>query len=510
MTLPTSRTFLRLAVWLAPVLILAWVTSQHLLFSGQVTLRCSAERCDPRIKNFAARERELLVGTSKETGNQYRLITADPITFDTKLLRSMQRATVRLTYQNPDSVERLRIGVLSLGSKHEYFDLADALPHEVTLENTWKKTQEDEVTLFTRPAANVRQFVSIDEFLNNRPESKRLAAFNVDVTAIGRIPGYRPSSTALNLHTALRGSHTLAVYLGKGETLDLTFQVQDLNRLVGKDDLVINVQHGDDTLLTQAFRDDGNDKANGVVSEPRTFHVTLPAPTEGTYRVELASKKGDFLIRSIESRQQLLMFGSALSPAASTEYAEAGITTEQPLTVFVQGTRLTAQTSHQKSLQTLSVGARKLELKKINEPQTVRLSSSTALVPVTIPRPDVYLETDGVFVLSPPQFYNQQQFATDRLTEARTLDQYDYVLARYVKPQHSGKWLVATKEFSAIPAGRVVHFVISTDPSLNDSRKTLRIRELEVRLTGDPLTPVKFLGLVKKFFQNFNRGPSNS
>lgn len=498
-----SRRLIRLIVWLLPLGLLAWVMSQQLILFGRVTLRCSAERCDPRIENFAARESEILTGRAKESGDRYRLVTADPVSFDTKLLRSMQQAVVRLTYQNPDSVEHLRLGLLLPGSKYEYFDLADHVPHLITLESTWRMVTDRELTLFVRPTANVRSFESIEDFLSNLPAVKRLATFNVELANVGRIPGYQPASAPAVINTPLRGTHTLHVYVGQDETLNVTLGLQNLNRQPGKDDITVNVRQGSDTILTRAFRDDGNETANGRASDIRTVPITVADLSEGTYQVEVASKKGDFLIRSVEAVQHLLLFDGTVWLAADREYAAAGVQTDGPQTVYVQGTRLTAQTPHQNSLQTITVGSKKLTLQETNKPVTVSLPITQSLVPVTVPRADILLETDGVFVLSSQQFFNRQQFATDRLTDSSKLDRYDYVLTRYVKPQPAGKWLVATKTLT-LPADRIVHFAISTDPSLHETNKTLRIRELEVRLSGDPLTPATVGRLIKKFFQRLS------
>lgn len=501
-----SLMMIRVVLWLFPFGVLLWIVDQHLVVSGKTTLRCSVEQCDPRIKNFASKEPEILVGTSKDTTDQYRVITADPLYFDAALFRSLKRATVRLTYQNPDEEQRLRIGVVTPGSKYDFFDFADHIKIIFKLEHTWDPVRSGDLTLFVRPDAGVKAFSSVGEFLDNLPDLNRIATYNLDLRYLARIPSYVPSTSTLKIGTGIRGSRTLLVYVGKGEGLDLKFTVRDLNRHAGKDDVTIDILHGNKLLSTEALRDDGNVGANGAVSAARTIHLLHPELNEGTYRIEVVAKSGDALITSIESKHQLLVFEKTLSLAASSEYSAAGQTNDTPITVYVQGTKLSASAMHEKSVQTITVGSRQIRLGKVNKPVQVTLPTSRDLIPVTVPIQDVLLQTDGVIALSPEQFFNLKQFSVDALMEKSDLNRYDYVLAQYVRPEQAGKWLVATKTFSAIPKGRVTHFVIIGDPALGEGHRTLRVRELEIRMEGDALTPAKILELGRKAIRKLRSG----
>ncbi len=494
----------RIVIWLSPVMLFVWIASENLVATGSVTLRCSAQRCDAQLQSVAAREREVLIGRSKSASERYRVITADPFSFDVQLFRSANAATVRMTYDNPDDQEVLRLGVLQKGSRYDYYQFANDNPLLTALEVGWNTVVDGETTLFQRPKANVRQYQSLVEFLADPPDQRRVGTYNVDLSARIRLPGYEPSTAKRTDDVNLRGSHVFVVYVGTGEPLDLTFALQDINRHAGKDDVTFKVFRGAELVTTAVVRDDGNEKANGAVSAVREFQLSVPDLVEGTYTIEALSSTDDPFIRSITTSHRFVRIDRKLYLAGSNEYRALGRTADRPVTVYVRGTTLSAVTTHANSLQTIIVGGKRLELTKVSRAATTTLPKG--LIAVTVPVPDVSLETDGTFVLSPSEDFSLEGYAAPPVSTVANLDDRDYVVAKYAGVKADGRWLVAEHRVTNLPAGRTLHFAITGVPSFSDANRELRVKELEVRIEADPLTPGRIMKLLRSYLSKKQQG----
>lgn len=495
---PRRIVVIRTIIWLIPLGLLSWIVNRNLAIFGSLALRCTPERCDQRINNFASREPEILVGTLRGTKEQHRVITQFPLVFDVKLFRSMNRASVTLTYQNPENEEHLRLGILTKGSKYEYYDFADHDSKIVFLENNWNAVREDGLTLFQKPDSSVKQYSSIEEFFDNHPDPLRIVTYNIDPKSPMRIASYVPATTTRRYENSIRGSHTMLVYLGKNEPLDIRFSIQDINRHRGKDDVTIRVLRGADEVSTTVLRDDGDTTASGRASTEREVHLSIPDLTPGTYRIEIQTKDDDPFVRAITSKQKYFMFERNLYLAGNQEYKALGSTVDDPITIFFIGKELTVRTSHESALQTISVGTKRVALTKVNKQTKITLPDTKELTPITIPIRDVELISEGgVFVFTPENYFSIQQFAKDSLTQITDLSTHDYVFARYQQVRQNGKWAEALQTIERLPKGHTIHFLIEGTVPGEHPKNPLRIKQLQIRLEGDSLTPRKIINLIR-------------
>lgn len=499
----TSKNFpklkvVRILIWISPLILLTWLVHRNLVLFGPLTLRCDARSCDSRIRGFASREPDKLYGTLRETKEPYRLITWDPVNIDIELYRTFQRAKVRLTYQNSIGEEALRVGVLTKGSRYEYYDLVDRHPQITYLKNRWNALPEGALTLFQKPDPTVRQFTSVQEFMENLPDKSLVRSYRTDLSARTKIPNYRPAFTPSKIVTSLRGSQTMLVYVGPNEPLEVMFGVQDINRYVGADDITFNVWFGDQLITSEVFKDDGETKATGKAGSERPFNLVVPKTSEGIYRIEVTMNIEDAFTRTIESKQRFVMFQNRLYLAGSREYRALGRVDERPAIVYVKGSKLTATTSHANSLQTITVGGKKLVLDKTNKSTTITLDDPERFTPVTVPIQDVKLESpNGYFALTKDSFFEATQPELTAAEQGTELERYRYVIARHRPPIQQNSWLVAEQNISPIPASRTLHFVLLSDPPLNETRRSLKVKSLEVELDGGS----SWRGSVKQFLQ---------
>lgn len=496
----------RVVLWFLPAVLLVWVIDHHVAFSGEVVLRCTAEHCDPAIRNFASKESGLSFGSDRSQTESYRIITADPLYFDTQLLRSMQRADIKLTYQDPGDDRMLRLGVFMPGSFYQYYDFSSEHPNLTKLEETWTSTRFGDMVLFQNPKRSTRTYTTLDEFFLNPPVTKQAATYNFEAAARLHINGYAPGPVATQFSDVIRGTHTLLVYLGPTETLKLDLKVQDMNRVRGRDDVSVAVMRGSELLTRTVLRDDGDESASGQPSQVRDLKIDMPGLGEGAYRIQITTNKDDSLIRSMSSAQKLFMFEKRLYLAGSTEYQDFGPAQDGSATVYVQGTTLTLQTGHQKSLQTITVGSRKVKLVKTNTPVTIKLPATNTPIPVTIPIRDVILSSnDAVFSMSTDQAFSLQSVDFQDLRGVSDLTKIDYVIAKYQTLEHVGAWTVAQLSLPSIPVGSAVHFLVNGDPVLSQG-DPIRVKELEVRLHGERLSFGQFWQTLRGVISNIRKG----
>lgn len=497
----TDRTLLsiRLVLWLTPLALLAWIANENLLVSGAVTLRCTVDGCDPQLENFASKDRELLTGRRRDDLERYRVLTADPLYVDAESFRTVSGARVKLTFQPSSGSQRLRLGVYTRGSQYQYYDLADANAELLEAESTMNAVREDGLTLFQRSAGGQRQFFSIDEFLNNLPDRKTVAQYHSDIPLRLNLSDYRPSQATTDVDISARGSHTLTTYVGRDEPLELELTLQDINRHAGRDDVTIRVVRGEETIRTSVLRDDGVVRATGQASPERTIELQYPDLDPGVYQVEISTRDDDPFLRRISTKQRYLMFKRRLYIAGNDEYESLGRVDPGSRIVYVRGSTLTASTSHQGALQTMTVGRQSLTLSRVNAPVTLTLPKTDGLIAVTVPNQDVLLETDGYFALSPDAFLEIPSLVVHSLEAGDDWSDYDYVLARYHPTQQAGSWTVAELDLQEIPKSKTAHFVIVGSPAIGAGGHPLRVKSLEIELRADPLIPIQLFRMVKNY-----------
>ncbi len=486
--------FVRIIIWLAPVALFIWVTQQNLALFSSVTIRCTADDCARQLRGLAPKERETVIGTRKDTNQRYMIFSSDPLTFDVSLVRSMRAATVRMIYQDANPGNRLEVALSSKGGPEYTAELADTSELIGILESGWNAVRSDGMTLFQKRSADQRLYATVEEFLRDLPDLKTVGVYRADLSPYVSLPSYIPSATARTEKVTLRGNHTLLTYLGENEDLDIRFTLQEANRNRGKDDVAVKVYRNDAAVHEQVLLDDGNQQDNGAPSAPREYRLRLTKPGQGQYRIVLTSGSDDSFIRSIISQQKYLVWDKKLYLAGSSEYQALGSPDDRPLTVYVRGAKLTATTTHDRSLQTIKVGNQKLAVTKRLVPVTVSLDPSKTLIPVTVPKQDLVLETDGEFVFSPSEYFSLYPPEMGRLSGADSPAPFAYVLARYTPAVHDGPWLVAERRFDPVVLSRNVHVAVRGAPSIAPGQASIRVKEIAVTFSGRPVT---FIDLIK-------------
>ncbi len=494
--------YARIIVWSVPVGLALWIAQQNLALFGPVTVRCTADHCARQFKGIAPKERETLVGTPKGTNDSYMVFSADPFSFDVSLARSMRAATVSMTYQQAGLGNKLGIALSSKGGQEYTTDFSDTSELIRILEGGWGAVRTDGVSLFQKPAAGQRTYATVEEFLHALPDLTKVSVYNFDLSPYVSLASYVPSAAAHTDAVSLRGDHSLLTYVGKDEDLDVRFTMQDANRNKGKDDVAVTVHRNDTEVHTDVIPDDGNQSDGGIPSKPREYVLHLAKPGEGQYRIVFDAGSDDVFIRSIVSKQKYLVWDKKLYLAGGSEYASLGNSDDRPLTVYVRGNWLKATTTHDKSLQTVKVGDQELVVTKRLEPAMINIDPLQGLIPVTIQRQDLVLETDGAFVLNPSEDFSLFPRGMGQLTGSDSPAPYSYVLARYAPVAHDGTWNVAAHQFDPAVLSRSVHVALRGEPPIAPGSASIRVKEISVTFSARSL---KFSDLTKGFMKLFKQ-----
>jgi hypothetical protein len=251
------------------------------------------------------------------------------------------------------------------------------------------------------------------------------------------------------------------------------------------------------------LRDTGDGKGDGTASAPVEFPVLIRTPGEGTYKIDIKTTSDDPIVRSIASKQKYVMWQKKIPLAGSKTFPASSDLGTEPLTLYMKGTKLTASTAQVDALQTITVGNKQITLKKTKTPVMIRLSGGNDFIPVTVQHRDVVLETDGFFALSKQTSFAPPRFPATELVPSSDPKDYDYVVARYAAVQHDGNWLVAEKTIDNKTLGRTIRFSVSSNPPIGSGGEALRLKELEIRLQG---RPVSFRDIVKGMKKLFTQG----
>ena len=305
----------------------------------------------------------------------------------------------------------------------------------------WPYIREGKITLYQE----YKNYKTLQEFFDN-PASNSIIAFYEfsDLSKIKRkstvLFDYEPSEELQEIRHALRGSHTLYVYI-KDEDLYFEFEKQDINRLVGEDILIVDVSNHE-SLFTQTVPDDGIIDNSGQVDNVQKIKIHIPNLPEGVYKIVLKQPGGDALVKNIKTRQHKLVFASKIYLADSELYE--GVY-PIPTTVYSKGARLTAMTREEFPTQELIINDESKLI--LDEPEkSYSRDFPLGLHKIFIPRSNVQL-TDNYFAFSEEAYFEPFNPSFYPYNPKMDLDSFDYLITSYTPPTRENGWLVSNQFF---------------------------------------------------------------
>lgn len=479
---------IKIVLWLVPVMFLFWLFNQNFVPSGNLTVKCDADKCSSLVKAFATKEPDEIVGETKDK-NRYRVIAHDPVYMTVKVPRLFTKATISAEFSNPDNLPVFNFGSLS---SNKAYVIKNAFTYSSVinqLEKDWDEIKDDSMHLFIRPAESATHYSSISEFMNNLPELNKIRTFNIDLSQNIKLDGYRPSSDRIQINHALRGATTIVTYI-HNEPLDFKLLIQDINRHKGGDSFNIEVWYGPTKVMDKKIKDDGVSNASGKFNKEKEVTLYLEKPLNGVYTININAKDDDIFIKNISTTQNLVMFKGKLYLADDDEYKDLGLSSKST-DLFTTGKDITVRVSHKNSLQTVKFDNKSLIIKNLNNDYILkRNADSSDIASINIPKSDIYLSTDGFFVFNKQQYFNDNLNTVSSLGSELT-DNIQYIIAEYPKlTELENGWLKAQAEFSNQELYRdesgQYTFILQI-PGLGNNMQ-LKLRNMEVKFVKEPIT----------------------
>jgi hypothetical protein len=487
---PIFKIAVRAAAALVAVATLGYVTSKALVLDGRLSVTTDFATPAPFVSEPKPSGR--LAPPEKDgSGKVSSQFVADPLYIDLTPPGRFDTIAMSVRYENAGQPV-IELGALGSAIDEQYAHrpaenrLLDAL--------SWSRVSSGELTLLQRN----RRYASIDEFLREPPDRTTVATYHAKASFPYVLPDYAPSGVMHEREVSLRGHHRLYAYV-KDEPLALTLQLQDMNRQLGADPVVLSVyRDGDDEPVTRTvLEDDGNTQDDQKSSKLRAISVSVPAPASGLYEIEFTANP-DVFIRRIATRQRKLVFAGKLYLGDHVGYSDR----TDPITVNALGQLLIMRTPHAESGQSVSVGGAKTTLDQPNLRYKVDLGERAGFVPVVVPKRDVLLETDGVFALDRESAFDPFPMSIEWHTTAADLDSrgIDYVLTSYEPPADDDGLKSVEARFDERELAKTkegaFRFVI-TAPGIGDLHNDVRIASVTFDMRR---TPFSLAAAWKKLF----------
>lgn len=336
----------------------AAIASNALIPSGTLSTTTDLQRAAPFVS--APKPSKRLGDAAKTDGAVTTPVIDDPVYVDLAPPATFDRITATLRYANPDQ-RTVELGALSS---------------------------------------------SLDSQFDMRPLETRVTD---RIVAPASPPAYSPLPAERDLPVSLRGHQRMLVFV-RGEPLSFTFTVQDMNRAPGADPAFVTVERGvgGPAIASAKLDDDGDAADDQRASTLRTIAVEVPHPAEDAYQIEFTTTS-DLFIRDIRTHERKLVFLDAIDLGDVVGYRPHA----DPVTVWTDGSALSARTPHAEGIQTVAVGGAPFDIAEPNVRYMTQIAPS-ALAAVTAPKRDLFLQTDGAFALSKDDYFDPRPFEPRR------------------------------------------------------------------------------------------------
>lgn len=419
---------------LIPIVIFGWLCVKNFVPSGTFVIRHSVQEPSSFIDALAPNER--VTPPKKDAdGNWFQSMISDPVFFFVHPHRSFDTIDATVWFKNTDT-PIVEFGALTSVNPSRY--------HLQTLQNLiidaskWSRIEEGKTLLLQRNPT----YKTIAEFLARPPSREEVATYHTDLTVPFRLPNYLATKTKQTFPVTLRGAHASKVYV-KQEPIFVEFSYMDMNRDHGSDPILVSVtDESNKPVLHVRVEDDGNATDDKRATTLKSLVVETGVLPEGVYKIDVQASR-DIFVRSIQTTQQKMVFLNSLYLGDVSGFQE----TFSPVTLYTEAKRLSAQTRHAESVQTLTVGSGTLVISAPYQLVTESVKGQ-GLIPIFVPKEDVEILTDAPIALSHASYFRPDPV---RLLPHTDLDQLkiNYILAKYTPPEVRDGWYVATVRLDA-------------------------------------------------------------
>lgn len=433
-----------------------------------------------------------ILGVQTGEGN-FQKIVDDLVYFNTDMSIAYDQVKVRITFRNPAEDQEMYIGYKNQPQGWHYDLKQFDVPFLDNLSG-WSISGTGPY-LYQR----IKQYASVEDFLQHPPPKSNIGVYNYDPEALKQfttiLSGYKPSSAETVIDTALRGKHTMYVYV-KDEPFTMKITKQDLNWQENPDPLTIKIYKGNELVYKNTEEDDGITSASREIMPEKIITVENPGPgypESGVYKVILDCDQ-DTVIKRISTNLHKIVFEGAVFPIVNSEIYPQMIKKTRQETYYTDSLSISALTYHPESTQSMKIGDNFLQLTEIKQSETSQTGGG--LTAVTVPKSDVIMKGYlGYFAFSKDQFFRPSPLFIIPISEAKDIESVDYILTDYLPGVINGDWLVTEHTFDlqtpVIAAGKL-NWVIES-PHLKDNIQGIIIKSIETDMVKKPLVKGQIL-----------------
>lgn len=409
--------------------------------------------------------------------------THDLIYFTTDMPFYFDKATVRLTFKNPDPNQTISLGFHDQNIWHYDTQVFD-VPYLNNL--SWVRTGDAPI-LYQRK----KYFNNVDDFFKNPPKDVLIGTYAYDTT-IGDIPtkisDYEPATQETIIDTPLRGKHILYAYL-ENEPFSMTIQKQDLNWYEDPDTMTVNV-YKDQNLVFQVIADDDGISDNSKKTlPPQEIEIKNPGPDlpeNGVYKIVIEAT-GDTIIKNIKTNLHKIVFANSIFPAANNLVYWPTVTDTIATTLYTNALILSGTTYHGAGLQNIFVDNHILPITGVKN--FYFITPQEYISKIVVPQSDVILNGfQAFFSFNQDQFFDPTPYHIVPINSKSDVDLVDYIVTDYIPSETNGQWQTAERTFdihSAFIKDKKLSWVIVA-PKLQENNREIIIGDIDITLYKNP------------------------
>jgi hypothetical protein len=406
------------------------------------------------------------LGPAERIANKNKII-GDPAYLYLRAPSRFSSANLKLKYKispellNSEEFLNIEAGVL-LDKDNWRFALYPVFNNYLEkLLSEWDAQEKDGVIFYQRE----KKFDNYLDFLKQKDFS-RTAFYNYNVDYDYIIKNYQPQRVDdyLNIEN-IRGSYSFFTYI-KNEDLNFDFDFSVYSEALSS--LSLYVYFYNNIIFSQNLLDSKGEDVNNI-----NYNLNLKDLPEGVYKVEIRS--GDnFITKKLSTSNSKLVFLNKIWLSGL----------ENGWEVFSNRSNFRIKTLEADCLGEIDINSEKFIVDKIYQQFNFSLSdNSSDLNKITSNSCGLLIENSGLFSFTADSFFNP---LPQKLEEGVDLNKFDFIIAKYKKPQTAGEYFISEIDINLNNAFKDkdgYQFIISA-PFLKDlvDNKFIELKKIEIKL----------------------------
>lgn len=352
-------------------------------------------------------------------------------------------------------------------------------------------------------------YSSAEQFFEQLPDAERTAYYGLDWLK-PYLPDFERVQQAetQSIPVALQGSHEFYVATNR-DRVAMNFEVTDLNRVLGADEVLVQIRDWNGTVLAEErLEDDGNTTDDGRFSSKRSLELAFTGLAEASVVSVRVVTTEDMVLQGLRFDAPYLVAKGRVKVAGGPAIEAALGTSATPTVYLTTNARaLNFHTDHMDTLQTVHVG---LESVVIDEPFTniaYTLAATRRFLlsqgyTLTLEKGNLDVQGRGVFAFNSTAYFSPTPWVFDESIDAET-HEISYVIANYTPPQRQKDGVYTQKigmDLSEVYAPDQ-HLRLQLTAQGLSAESPLVLQRLRLSFASEPITFSNFSEKLKRFIE---------